>query len=96
MKPKQLKKILDSGKEVVLIDVREPGEYKKGVKVEGAKNIPMGQMFIDSGTGKLPKNKKIVTICKTGGRCDIVARELKKKGYDIESLEGGTTAWKST
>lgn len=53
----------------------------------------MGQVFVDAGAGKLPKDKKIVTICKKGGRCEIVARELREKGYDIEHLEGGIEAW---
>lgn len=94
MNTKELKEGLDSGQDMLLIDVREKEEYEKGDKVEGSKNIPVSQVLADAEAGKLPKNKKIITICKTGGRCEIVAQELSKKGYDIESLEGGVQAWK--
>lgn len=95
MKPQQLKERLKSGEDVMLIDVREHDEYEQGDKIEGAKNIPMSQVFIDATQGKLPKNKKIITICKSGGRCEIIAQELNNKGYDIEYLEGGINAWKA-
>lgn len=94
MDTKHLKDKLASGEDVVIIDVREHDEYEKGDKMDEAKNIPMGQVFVEAAQGHLPKNKKIITICKTGGRCEIVARELKAKGYDIEHLEGGVEAWK--
>lgn len=93
MKPQELKEKLAKGEQIELLDVREAEEFKASPKIEGAKNIPMGQVFIDAAQGKLPKDKKIVTICKTGGRCEIVARELKQKGYDIEHLEGGVEGW---
>lgn len=95
MKPQQLKERLKSGEDVILIDVREHDEYEQGDKIEESKNIPMGQVFIDAAQGKLPKDKKIITICKSGGRCEIIAQKLNSMGYDIEYLEGGVTAWKA-
>lgn len=93
MKPQQLKEKINSGEDIMLIDVRERDEYEKNEKIAGAQNIPMGQVFIEAAAEKLPKDKKIITICKSGGRCEIVAQELSKKGYDIEYLEGGVNAW---
>ncbi len=95
MQAKELKQGLNEGKDVMIVDVREHDEYEKGEKMEEATNIPMGQMFIEAAQGRLPKDKKIVTVCKSGTRCEIVARELKAKGYDIEHLEGGMEAWKA-
>ncbi|MBI2038210.1 MAG: rhodanese-like domain-containing protein [Candidatus Magasanikbacteria bacterium] len=95
MDTKHLKDKLASGEDVMIIDVREHDEYEKGEKMDEATNIPMGQMFIEASQGKLPKDKKIITVCKSGTRCEIVARELKAKGYDIEHLEGGMDAWKA-
>lgn len=94
MDTKHLKKELSSGKDVLIVDVREHDEYEKGEKMAEAKNIPMGQMFVEAAQGHLPKDKKIITVCKSGTRCQIVAKELKEKGYDIEYLEGGMDAWK--
>ena len=94
MKPEELKKKLAAGEQVEGLDVREKEEYEQGDKIEGAVNIPMGRVFVEAMKGALPKDRKIITVCKTGGRCEIVARELKNKGYDIEHLEGGIDAWK--
>ena len=90
MKPSELKEVSN---DVLLLDVREKDEYETGDKIEGSQNMPMGRVFVEAQKGTLPKNKKIVAVCKTGGRCEIVARELKQKGYDIEHLEGGVDGW---
>ncbi len=93
-----LKEMLQKGESILLLDVREKEEVEAaGGMIEGAQNMPMGKVFIEASKGLLPKDKKIVTICKSGTRCEIVARELKQKGYDIEHLEGGIEEWnKST
>ncbi|PIR74072.1 MAG: hypothetical protein COU35_04490 [Candidatus Magasanikbacteria bacterium CG10_big_fil_rev_8_21_14_0_10_47_10] len=93
MQPHELKQHMESGEDIDLIDVREATEFTAGSKIPGSRNIPMGQIFLDAGAGKFPKDKKIVVLCKSGARCDIVARELTAKGYNIESLEGGVEAW---
>ena len=95
MKVADLKSILAKGEDVMLLDVREADEYQAGDKIDGAQNMPMGKVFVEEGKGILPKDRKIVTICKKGGRCEIVAKELAKKGYNIDHLEGGMDAWKS-
>lgn len=94
MKPSDLKTKLSQGEDVMIVDVREQDEYEQGEKMDGAQNIPMGRMFAKATKGDLPKDKKIVTVCSAGTRCEIVARELSKKGYDIDYLEGGLNAWK--
>lgn len=95
MKPQELKEKISKGEDVLMLDVREQEEVESsGERIPGSQNIPMGKVFTEAAAGNLPKTKKIVTICKTGGRCEIVARELKQKGYDIEHLEGGMEAWK--
>lgn len=96
MKPDELRKKLAGKEKVEIIDVREADEFAQGDKIEGAKNMPMGRVFVEAQKGTLPKDKKIITVCKTGGRCEIIARELGKKGFDIEYLEGGIEAWKKT
>ena len=100
MKVKELEELIRKKKKVLLVDVREKEEFLKGalkgIKIKGAKNIPMGKMFVEAKKGKLPMKDKIVTICKVGGRCKIVAKELAKKGFNIDYLEGGVTGWKKS
>jgi rhodanese-related sulfurtransferase len=94
MKKEDLQHLLENGEEVLMVDVREADEYAASDKhLEGAQNMPMGKVFVEAAQGHLPKDKKIVTICKTGGRCEIVAKELREKGYDIDFLEGGVEGW---
>ena len=61
--------------------------------IPGAENIPMGQVFVEVGKGTIAKDEKTVVVCAKGGRCEIVAEELREKGFNIEHLEGGLEAW---
>jgi rhodanese-related sulfurtransferase len=94
MKTEELKNKLKSGEKIKILDVREKDEFDEGEKIEGAENMPMGKVFAEAMKGNIPKDQKIITVCKTGGRCEIVARELSKKGYNIDYLEGGIEEWK--
>lgn len=96
MKVEELKKRLqENGDDVVMFDIRERNEAAmSGEKIEGSENLPMVELLEAEREGKLPKDKKIITICKSGGRCELVAQQLSGKGYDIEYLEGGIDEYK--
>lgn len=89
---KELKDRIEKHEKLLLLDVREAEEVAQGDEMPGAINMPMGKVFVEAAKGTLPKDEKIVAVCKSGVRCEIVARELEKKGYDIEYLEGGLRA----
>ena len=92
----ELKKIVEQKTGgVVLFDVRE-GDEIKGDIIDGAISLPMGRVFVEASRGNIPKDKKIIAICKSGVRSEIVARELKARGYDIDYLVGGMDEWKSS
>ena len=94
MKAEELKKELAEKGGMILLDVREADEFKPDEAIPNSQNMPMGKVFVEASKGNLPKDQKIITICKSGGRCEIVARELKERGYNIEHLEGGLKAWR--
>jgi rhodanese-related sulfurtransferase len=54
----ELKKKLETSKNFVLVDVREPSEIKEGGAIPGAIHIPMNQ--IGKRMQELPKNAEIV------------------------------------
>jgi rhodanese-related sulfurtransferase len=54
----ELKKKLDTSQNLVLVDVREPGEIKEGGAIPGAIHIPMAQ--IEKRMGEIPRNAEIV------------------------------------
>lgn len=88
----QLKTRLDKGDRPFILDVREPHEY--AIVNLGAPLIPVGQ--VAQRLIELPANKdeEIVVHCKTGGRSQRAAQEIKAAGYrSVKNLAGGITAW---
>ncbi|MBV8788061.1 MAG: adenylyltransferase/sulfurtransferase MoeZ [Mycobacterium sp.] len=91
--PRELRDMLDSGKKLALIDVREPAEWDI-VHIEGAQLIP--QSLINSGEGlaKLPQDRTPVLYCKTGVRSAATLAAVRKAGFpDAVHLQGGIVAW---
>lgn len=79
----------------VLIDVREPDEFREG-HIEGALNIPRGVLeFKLSGAPELSaRDLHIVLYCKTSGRAALAAASLQEMGYlSVKSIAGGFDAW---
>lgn len=88
----QLKARLDKGDRPFIVDVREPHEY--AIVNLGAPLIPVGQ--VGQRLGELPADKatEVVVHCKTGGRSQRAAQEIKAAGYsNVKNLAGGITAW---
>jgi rhodanese-related sulfurtransferase len=91
--PKELKGRKD---ECVIVDVREADELVEEGKIDGAVNMPLGQLIRKARHGDLNdlKGNKIVTYCSGGYRGNIAADELNKHGFDAVTIEGGYSAWK--
>jgi rhodanese-related sulfurtransferase len=87
MKPEDLSK---ARAEHHLLDVREDDEWQAG-HIEGAQHIPLGEL--GDRLAELPAGRRIVAVCRSGGRSGAAVRALKQLGYDAENLEGGVTAW---
>lgn len=89
--PKRLKEMLDAKHELLLIDVRQPWEFKV-CHISGSKNIPLGEL--DQNFDQLPNEVDIVTICHHGMRSKQAAHLLQSCGYDrVINLQGGVDTW---
>jgi rhodanese-related sulfurtransferase len=93
------KDLADRKGEFVLIDVREADEVSEdgGGTIEGAVNMPLGQLIRKVRQGGLEdglKGKTICTYCNGGYRGNIGADELNKKGFTSMTIDGGYAAWK--
>ena len=75
-----------------IVDVRQPLEWKEGV-IPGAVRIPLTE--IGRRMEELPRDHKIVTICRSSHRSPIAARRLKKAGFEVLNVEGGVQAWRA-
>jgi molybdopterin/thiamine biosynthesis adenylyltransferase/rhodanese-related sulfurtransferase len=88
--PVELKRRLDAGEEVFVLDVREPHEYQ--IVNIGAPLIPLGDL--PNRLNELDPNREIVIHCKSGGRSQRAAEFLQKSGFNnVVNLAGGITAW---
>ncbi len=77
----------------VLIDVREPFEYKRN-RIKGAINIPSSGN-IERVADTLNKEFTYFLYCTSGYRSANVAKKLFDKGFrNLVSLKGGILAWK--
>ena len=87
----ELKQKLDRGEQFVLLDVREPHEYKIA-KIPGSKLVPLSEFA--SHLGEFDKNAEIVVHCKMGGRSARACGILRQAGFaNVRNVVGGITAW---
>jgi molybdopterin/thiamine biosynthesis adenylyltransferase/rhodanese-related sulfurtransferase len=88
---KQIKEMLDEGRKVTLLDVREPQEWDI-THLEGAKNIPLGS--IPERMNELDTADDIVVYCHHGTRSAQAIKFLKKMGFEkLQNMAGGIDAW---
>ncbi len=79
--------------DVVVLDVREPGEVQGG-KIAGAIQIPFSGLAKRIGELDKHKGKTLLVYCKTGARSGMACKALSKAGFDkVFSLNGGLAAW---
>lgn len=88
----ELKRRMDAGDDIQLIDVRQPDEYAFA-KIEGAKLIPLGEVI--KRMGEIKQDRETVVHCKMGGRSARAIEALRAAGYqgELKNLKGGITAW---
>jgi len=75
-----------------LLDVRTREEFEDG-HIAGAKNIPLHELPIAERKGLLPKDQRIVCICRNGDRSGKATRFLAEMGYNVTNLLGGMIDW---
>jgi molybdopterin/thiamine biosynthesis adenylyltransferase/rhodanese-related sulfurtransferase len=91
--PADLKRRLDAGEPVVVVDVRDPDEYRDG-HIEDAANISRGFLEFRIGTVAPEPTTPLVLYCQTGLRSMLAARQLKELGYEnVINLQGGFQKW---
>lgn len=89
--PQELKARLDNGDDLFLLDVREV--HEREICTIGGELIPKDT--VASNLSRLPRDKEIVVYCRSGGRSQWVAQELKgKHGFErVLNLAGGMLRW---
>jgi len=94
LEPTQVKQMIDSGEDFILVDVREPHEHQIA-SISKATLIPLGQL--PNRLSELPKDANIVCHCKSGMRSAKAVELLKLSGYlRVRNMKGGILAWSDT
>lgn len=90
--PKQLHDLVQAGKDIELIDVRTPAEYRE-VHVSFARNMPLDRL--DPARLTAGRNgRPLYVICRSGKRGEQACQKLLDAGYtNVVNVEGGTQAW---
>lgn len=74
----------------VLLDVRNADEWEAG-HAPGAQWIPLPEL--EGARFRLPMNRRIVCICRSGARSERAAEALISWGFDAVNMTGGMKAW---
>jgi molybdopterin/thiamine biosynthesis adenylyltransferase/rhodanese-related sulfurtransferase len=90
MQVEELKRRLDAGDDLFVLDVREPHEYQ--ICNIGGYLIPLGDL--PKRVSELDSSKEIVAHCRSGVRSGKAADFLRQAGFKkIHNLAGGILAW---
>ena len=81
---------LKNTKQVVVLDVRQPEEYREG-HIAGSRSIPLGEL--NKRAGELPKDREIICVCASGSRSRSATKLLVGAGYNAFDMQGGMFMW---
>jgi adenylyltransferase/sulfurtransferase len=87
----ELKRRLDRGEDVFILDVRNPEEYQI-CRIPGSTLMPLPSL--SQRYGELDRGREMVVHCKSGMRSQKAIAFLREKGFrELKNLKGGILAW---
>lgn len=91
IEPEELQSALEKDEKIVVVDVRTQDEWDAG-HLDKAKHIELGE--VQKNIAAIPKDAKMIAMCRSGQRSSIAASLLKRYGFnDVSHLKGGILAW---
>jgi molybdopterin/thiamine biosynthesis adenylyltransferase/rhodanese-related sulfurtransferase/molybdopterin converting factor small subunit len=89
--PVELKRRIDTGEKLQIVDVREPNEFQIN-RIPGTTLIPLGEL--PQRYRELDLDREIILHCKMGGRSAKAQDFLRTVGVtNTKNLRGGVLAW---
>lgn len=104
----ELKELIDSGEDIVVLDVREPHEWEIAA-IDGTVRIPKGDIQAaknalkaarkleeETVLAQIPRDKPLYVHCRSGKRSADSILFLQEAGYDIKNMynvAGGILDW---
>lgn len=88
----ELKKRLDAGEPIFLLDVRSSMEYQFDGHIHGSRLLPLNALR--QRLNELPADQTIVCVCRSGNRSKFACEELAAAGFEnVVNLSGGMFGW---
>lgn len=93
----ELKRALDAGEDVLLLDVRAAAEFTGDLgHIAQARNVPLEELPERLAEFESRKQRPVRLICRTDRRSAQAARLLAEAGFsDTQVVRGGMTAWRA-
>lgn len=88
----EAKKLIDSGKYGVILDVRTLEEYENG-HIQGATLLPYDEIITKADTVISDKDEVVLVYCRSGKRSAVASEELINLGYNKVYDFGGIIDW---
>lgn len=91
--PDEVRRRLEAGEQVTVVDIREPYEWQSGA-IGGARLSPM-RPFLLQELSSLDQGQEYILVCASGVRTLEAAAFMTLKGFpNVRSMAGGMKAWK--
>lgn len=79
--------------DALILDVREPSEYRDG-RVPKSRHIPLGKLKDELSALEKFKDRAIIAVCRSGSRSQSACGLLRRAGFTkVHNLAGGMGAW---
>jgi adenylyltransferase/sulfurtransferase len=89
--PEQLKKRIDAGENLFVLDVRNPNEFQI-CRIPGTTLLPLPEL--PNRFAEVPKDREVIVHCKSGMRSAKAIEFLKSQGFTkLTNLTGGILGW---
>ncbi len=85
---------IQAGKEMLAIDVRSPAETSVfALTIPNSVEIPVNEIFQAENLKRIPTDKPVMIMCKSGARATAVGTALRHIGFDnVYIVKGGFKA----
>lgn len=82
-----------SNKDVVILDVRTPEEFREG-HIDKAILANINDPSFDARIARIGKDKQVLVYCAAGGRSARASKMMSEKGWkSVTNMKGGFSAW---
>jgi glyoxylase-like metal-dependent hydrolase (beta-lactamase superfamily II)/rhodanese-related sulfurtransferase len=94
---KALRDMLEGGEPVTVVDVRKAKDYSEW-SVPGSVNLAAHDELEAGNPDAMdgldgPKDRLVVTVCAAGRSSAVAAEQLRERGYEAFTLQGGMKSW---